>query len=303
MQQENERIYSPKFYTDDELSGVSGVYQIRNITNGKLYVGSANNLWRRKNKEHFKFLRENRHENTYLQHAFNLNGEENFVFEVIEFCKEKDLLNVEQYWLDIFYDKQQMCYNINPIAGKPPSWEGKHHSEETKQKLREKNSQFRHSDETKQKLSTMAKERLKNPENHPLYNKHHTEESKQKMSNIRKEKFTNGELVAWNKGKTGVYTEETIQKFKDIWNERKQNGYIPWNKGKKCPQISNSNSPRHVKVIRLSDNKIYLTLKECIIENKITYTLLYNHCNGGLKTKPREYMYYEDWIKQQKDES
>ena len=45
-----------------------------------------------------------------------------------------------------------------------------------------------HTEETKKKLSNLAKERYKNPENHPMYGKHHTDESKRKNSESRKGK-------------------------------------------------------------------------------------------------------------------
>lgn len=42
------------------------------------------------------------------------------------------------------------------------------------------------SDDVKQKLSIFAKERFKNPENHPMKGRCHTEESRRKMSETKK---------------------------------------------------------------------------------------------------------------------
>lgn len=44
--------YQPQEYTDSELRGRGGIYQIRNVVNGKVYVGSSVNLINRRNN-HF----------------------------------------------------------------------------------------------------------------------------------------------------------------------------------------------------------------------------------------------------------
>lgn len=125
------KIYNPKIYEPNYIRDISGVYQIRNLKNNKIYVGSSHNLLKRK-YDHFYTLRHNIHGNRYLQNSFNIHGEENFVFEVIEFCEEKDLLNVEQYWLDKLNTlNKDKGYNIKPQA------DGSRMAEETKIKLSE----------------------------------------------------------------------------------------------------------------------------------------------------------------------
>lgn len=118
-----EHNYNPISYLDEYLKDKIGVYQIRNIIDNKIYIGSSSNLYKRK-KQHFSDLLSNRHENKYLQNAYNKYGLKNFVFEIIEICNENIKYRIEQYWLDKFYDKQDMCYNINPIASKPPLLKG-----------------------------------------------------------------------------------------------------------------------------------------------------------------------------------
>ena len=49
----------------------SGIYQIKNTINGKVYVGSTIDFERRK-YEHFKALKNNNHGNPKLQNAFKL---------------------------------------------------------------------------------------------------------------------------------------------------------------------------------------------------------------------------------------
>lgn len=113
-----EKVYNPKIYPDEDLKNKSGIYQIRNLLDGKIYIGSATDFYSRKNYEHFYLLRKNKHVNCKLQRAFNKYGEDNFVFEIIEFIKDEDkLLECEQYWMDRF-NVVEDGYNIQPIAGK-----------------------------------------------------------------------------------------------------------------------------------------------------------------------------------------
>ncbi len=107
----------------------SGIYQIRCIPTGKIYVGSAVNLrvrWR----DHCRKLHLGEHINLHLQNAWNKYGEENFEFSVLEFVEEPDLLKAEQSWIDgtNCVDKN-IGFNICPIAGYPGGlniqvWEG-----------------------------------------------------------------------------------------------------------------------------------------------------------------------------------
>lgn len=110
----------------------AGVYLIKNITNGKCYVGSSIHLELRQ-KEHFSKLASNRHPNTHLQNAYNKYGKESFEFEIIETLDIGDdikemLLQREQFWID----NLKPDYNILLVAG---SSLGYKHTEETKQKI------------------------------------------------------------------------------------------------------------------------------------------------------------------------
>ena len=62
-----------------------GIYKITNTVNGKIYIGSAVDLSRRK-RDHFWSLRKGTHCNAYLQKSFNKYGENNFSFEVLSTC-------------------------------------------------------------------------------------------------------------------------------------------------------------------------------------------------------------------------
>lgn len=107
------------------------IYQIRNKINGKVYIGSAVNIkyrWR----SHRSLLRKGIHHSTHLQRAFNLYGEDNFAFEVLEAVNNRSaLLDREQFWID----KLGSCndkngYNIALQAGSPMA--GRRQTEEAK---------------------------------------------------------------------------------------------------------------------------------------------------------------------------
>ena len=92
-----------------------GIYQIVNKVNGKVYVGSAVDMDRRKS-QHFYCLRTNTHSNPYLQNAYNCGQQ--LEFFVLEGCEESDLLVREQEYLDVLWDNGEHCYNVAKIAGK-----------------------------------------------------------------------------------------------------------------------------------------------------------------------------------------
>jgi len=131
----------------------SGIYQIRNLINNKIYIGSAIVLRVRKNS-HFGKLYRNKHENFYLQNSYNKYGKDNFIFEVLEYVECKDeLLEREQY----YFDNLKPEYNISLIAG---NCLGVKHTEEFKRKLSKIHKGTKLSEETKQRMSESQKGRI-----------------------------------------------------------------------------------------------------------------------------------------------
>lgn len=91
----------------------SGIYYIKDNTNGKVYVGSAVNLKRRKS-QHFSLLRKNQHPNPQLQACFN--KKHDIKFFIAERCLEESLLLREQEYLDRMWDNGVTCFNVSPEA-------------------------------------------------------------------------------------------------------------------------------------------------------------------------------------------
>lgn len=110
----------------------SGIYLIRNILNGKCYVGSSKNLEWRKHR-HFTQLRNGDHHCSHLQRSFLKHGEDAFVFVVVEMVADLGkLIEREQHWIDET-KKNVRLYNSAMVAG---SQLGIKRSEETIQKMR-----------------------------------------------------------------------------------------------------------------------------------------------------------------------
>lgn len=99
-------------------ANTSGIYQIKNTQNNKLYIGSTNNF-KNRFSSHIRNLRKNQHSNQHLQNSWNEYGEDVFHFEIIELCEVKVLLEREQAHINSFWSLG-VLYNKNPIADKPP---------------------------------------------------------------------------------------------------------------------------------------------------------------------------------------
>lgn len=168
----------------------SGIYQIRNILNSKVYIGSTQNFTQRE-KRHFERLVRNGHANPKLQSAFNKYGADNFVFEVIEECSIPNLLVREQHYLDQLDFESN--YNLALVAGSP--MRGRKHSDETKIKLKISRAKHDVNGMRGKKQTEHAKNQMsinssgdKNPMfgvPSPMTGKKHTDVVKQKLSESR----------------------------------------------------------------------------------------------------------------------
>ena len=224
----------------------TGIYEIRNTLNGKRYVGSAVAINARL-AAHTNSLKKETHPNRYLQFAWSKHGEEAFEFNPLLCCSKEDLLFYEQRALDRYHGR---LYNLSPTAG---SQLGMQHSEETRRKISKANKGRSiwpngrvFSEEHRQKISKANKGRLLSEETKQKMSKSRrgqgkgrtlSEEVKLKISESRKG------IAPWNKGKVGVYSEETLlrisqaSKGRTFSEEARQKmskarkGRAPWNKG------------------------------------------------------------------------
>jgi group I intron endonuclease len=94
------------------------IYRIRNLADGKVYIGQAVNFEKRKSR-HLWELRSNRHKNEHLQRAWLAHGEQNFVFEILESDVPNTMLvEAEQRHIDDHSSSDwSKGYNKAPVAG------------------------------------------------------------------------------------------------------------------------------------------------------------------------------------------
>lgn len=162
---------------------ITGIYEIVNLYDGKAssYVGSSADIEKRW-ANHRSALCAGRHDNAHLQAAWNLYGEDAFVFRVLEEV-EGDMLSVmEQEYLSDYFDRGH-CYNIAHDA--VASMRGQIFTEEHKHRISKANkgqvpwNKGRtnvYSEECLGKMSDAQK------------GKKHTEETKRKVSEAKKGK-------------------------------------------------------------------------------------------------------------------
>ena len=96
-----------------------GIYQIRNIVNGKIFIGSSKNLDGRLNRNRFQ-LEQGLHMNKELQNDYNQFGEGKFSFEVLDYLEPKEDTNydsteelkvLEEMWLERLQPYDEKGYN------------------------------------------------------------------------------------------------------------------------------------------------------------------------------------------------
>lgn len=82
---------------------MQGIYQIRNIKNNKLYIGSSKDIEKRW-KQHLAQLKKGNHHSSKLQNSYNHAKDKNiFEFSVIEEIIDNNKLKErEQYYIDLF---------------------------------------------------------------------------------------------------------------------------------------------------------------------------------------------------------
>lgn len=147
---------------------VSGIYIIRCLVNGKVYVGQSVNFKGRKNS-HLCDLRTNRGIQK-LQDDWNTYGEESFEFVLLEQIDDKNKRNEREKFYIQKFSSITDGYNTNTGGigqgnfGYLNGMYGKQHTEKSKKQMSE------------------HRKGLTSGERNPMYGKHHTEATKQKIS-------------------------------------------------------------------------------------------------------------------------
>lgn len=130
------------------------VYKITNKINNKVYIGITSKGISARWKEH---LYNAEHECPFKLHrAIRKYGKENFTVELIDFCNSWDELAAKEKEYIKQYRSNEDEFGYNLTEGGDGTF-GRLHSEETKEKIRQKALGREVSDETKRKLSEAGK--------------------------------------------------------------------------------------------------------------------------------------------------
>lgn len=188
---------------------ISGIYCIENKNNGKKYIGQSINIHKRWDV-HKRTLKNNYHDNSYLQRTYNKYGNDVFIFYLIKACKPQYLNRFEKLYIKI-YDTYNNGYNLSKGGDIAPTFAG-----------------LSHTDETKQKMSQIKKDQYVG-EGNPMYGKNHNFYSKLKTSKslgstgiyrVHKHKRNNKQGFIWeynytdNNGNRRVLSSVDINKLK-----------------------------------------------------------------------------------------
>lgn len=221
------------------------IYETTNLINGKKYIGQH----KCKNFDE-KYIGSG----TYLHHAINKYGRENFECKMIEECDSREQLNEREiYWINFYNAVNSDCfYNIVDGGG---GISGYKHSDDTKIKISKSHIGKKYSNETRKRMSNAQKLYFST---HDIYNKGvpMSDTQKLKLSNSLKEKYKdedyklrvrNGRKYTCGKannsyGRIAINNGINMKFVKeDELSEYLNNG---WNKG----QIKNNSHYMHQKV-------------------------------------------------------
>lgn len=192
---------------------ICGIYKIENLVDGKVYIGQSINVSNRL-ANHKSDLKHNRHHNTYLQHAYNKYGVENFDFSIICECDMQELDRLERYYIVEVYDSIDRDKGYNRENGG--------------------NLYKIASPETKEKISVAGKNRFKDPKELELNRqraKRRFEDPEEhvKMSMAQKKRYEDPEerkkdadarlkFYSTDKGKQWIENYKNI--MAEYWNDK-----------------------------------------------------------------------------------
>lgn len=272
-------------YNDDK----SGIYQIKNMTNNKIYIGSSKNIYERWDT-HKSRLRWNKHCNRHLQSAWNKDGEKSFEFSILEIVDDLSQLKMlEQKYIDTLQPFGESGYNLCPNTNSyhfnskmPNSW-----------------------------YKNIKKEKS------PLHIKHMRDGRKDKKSIIvfdinRNQLFTatsSGEVIEILNNDYGLKANKSV--IRDCCNHKRyvcynmiflyNDEYIQDNKIIDT-HINHRKRKTNKKVVRISTDFLSITifdsLKEASNGDRSISSGISRCCSGKFKTSNGFYwLYYEDYEK------
>lgn len=159
------------------------IYKATNNANGKVYIGQTVQELHTRIKSHFS---ESKRSNFYFHRALFKYGEDNFTWEILEYCDSKEELDeMEFHYINQFRSLRPEGYNMT-LGG--DGMIGFKFNQETRKKMSDIRKGRKMSEEARQKL--IANHADFSGKNNPMYGitspmkgKNHTKETKVKISN------------------------------------------------------------------------------------------------------------------------
>lgn len=96
---------------------ISGIFMIRNVATGKALIGKASNL-RIAKRKYFRDMSRGGSPNInfFLRKDYSDWGEDNFEFEVIEYCEIGELQQKKNYYIDFYSNTNGTeLYNLDML--------------------------------------------------------------------------------------------------------------------------------------------------------------------------------------------
>ena len=154
------KIFNKGWIDIESIYKIKGIYGIKNKINSKVYVGKTQVSFGDRWDNHKAKLRNNKHDNSHLQHSWNKYGEDNFEFYIIEIINEEDneIYNIkEKYWIKYFKDLN-LSYNMSEGGDGAPGCRVSEHARKIIGEKNRKNMMGRKASlETRTKMSNAHK--------------------------------------------------------------------------------------------------------------------------------------------------
>jgi group I intron endonuclease len=272
------------------MEKIIGVYRISNILSGRYYIGYSTNINRRFTNHRSK-LKQNCHDNIFLQRAYNLDGEDKFQYDIIHICDtEEEAKEIElQYLTDLTIRNIIYNLNYNNSGGDLLT----HHPD--KEAIREKILISYSETISKMTPEERSQKYGKIGEKNGMYGKTHTQEVRKTISEIHKGN-------TYRKGK--LASEETRQKMSENAKLKigEKNGFFGKHHTEetiqKIKEKSKGRLPPNIMKISIDEN-IYISMTEASRQLNIpTPTILWRIKSKNPKFDSYKYFEEEEETKQ-----
>lgn len=149
------------FVDEEKYKDLTGIYQIFNKVNNKVYIGQTSERFQRRYWHHNWNLSNGSHHNKFLQNSWNKYGSNNFEFRIIHVLKDGEDINLLEKQYIKQFNATEYEYGYNMQDGGQPESMHRFISEESRKIVGEKNRQHmlgrKLSDETRAKMRASSK--------------------------------------------------------------------------------------------------------------------------------------------------